>query len=618
VLVALAYYDNRGYISFALQTTVQTFIFFIQALLVIAIVVALAVLFYVLWERRQKVLNEIARQRDGSHALRIKKDRDGREHVLNPGHMVSSSAIFVPGVGWKEIEPEGGYTEQFLMVRMEAQRTAHLQAMIPGDEVLKEQPMAGRGMGSDKALKALNGKAPSDQQKALPASSTNTADVYEPYIAMTGVEALRQATPSNFILGQAQNGALCKVDLHNAQHMGIVGAPGCGKTVSTAYSAGFSVFNFGGRLIVLDGKDGIDWKMWARVAEHHMMDSGVLADQMHYVHQEYVRRMAMVARYNVQHLSKLEHPDFPSLYVIVEEYGANASGMNKKDAAFCDGIINEMTQKGRVTDIHLVIIDQDPRYWSPLLLMCTKAKILYKVGPNQGNVVGDYHAQELPDTGVFRYQKVEYNAWLMEGERDKLLERIPTNPWPPLMPDVTDWKQPLFPGNAPNPPIAVQKPGQTTGQMSRQLSAPNDKRERPGSGTGDAQKGMGGGWKPVDPQQDAGMGARGQTGVLGVPMRSGERSGENGGIVSTGGRPTTRTDRTPDSTPNRAGDTENTRYAENSGQNTPDTEEERGDRMENILPPQNGTGYPVGVDAQWVYLGATSQMQYTFIDGVLT
>ena len=68
------------------------------------------------------------------------------------------------------------------------------------------------------------------------------------------------------------------------------------------------------------------------------------------------------------------------------------------------------------------------------------------------------------------------------------------------------------------------------------------------------------------------MGARGQTGVLGAPMRSGERSGENGGGVSTGGRPTTRTDRTPDSTPNRAGNTQNTRHTENSGQNTPDTE----------------------------------------------
>ncbi len=135
---------------------------------------------------------------------------------------------------------------------------------------------------------------------------------------MTGVEALRQATPSNFILGQAQNGALCKVDLHNSQHMGIVGAPGCGKTVSTAYSSAFNVFNFGGRLLVLDGKDGIDWKPWARVAEHHMMTPGTLADQMHHVHQEYVRRIAMVARYNVQHLSKLEHPDFPPLYVFTK------------------------------------------------------------------------------------------------------------------------------------------------------------------------------------------------------------------------------------------------------------------------------------------------------------
>ena len=40
-----------------------------------------------------------------------------------------------------------------------------------------------------------------------------------------------------------------------------------------------------------------------------------------------------------------------------------------------------------------------------------------------------------------------------------MLKQVPTNPWPSLMPDVTDWKQPLYPGNAGGPPI-VMKPAQ--------------------------------------------------------------------------------------------------------------------------------------------------------------
>ena len=58
-----------------------------------------------------------------------------------------------------EVVSTGGFTQdRIAAVRIEAQRTAHLQGMIPGDAVLKEQPMAGRGSGADKILKALNGK----------------------------------------------------------------------------------------------------------------------------------------------------------------------------------------------------------------------------------------------------------------------------------------------------------------------------------------------------------------------------------------------------------------------------------------------------------------------------
>ena len=482
LLVGLFYYDNSAYISKSFQRFVDGFFTLLLILIWAGGIGGAVILGLVVYDRVQKWRNERNRQRDGSYALQTKKEKDGTVHVLNPAHMMGSTSTYIPGKGWIEAEPAGGFTaEQRLIVRVEAQRTAHLQAIAPGDEVLKLAPMLGKAAaaGSEKILKALGGGGggkddPYGTQKALTGSVGDDADMDEAFVVMTGPEAVMQATPNDFILGQAENGMLCRVDLHNSQHMGIMGAPGCGKTVSTAYSAGLSVFNFGGKLVILDGKGGIDWKPWSRVAEHHTMTGDTLADQMHYIHQEYERRMAMVAKYGVQHMSLLEHPEFPPIYVIVEEYGANASDMNKKDATFCDGIIDQMTKKGRVTDIHFIIIDQEPKVWSPMLMMATKAKILYKVGPNQGNSVGDYHAQNLPDVGVFRYRQVQYNAWLMETEAEAMLKQVPTNPWPSLMPDVTDWKQPFYPGNAGGPPI-VMKPaqiGQVSGQVSGQFGYP--------------------------------------------------------------------------------------------------------------------------------------------------
>lgn len=515
LLVGLFYYDNSDYISRSFQRFVDGFFSFLIVLVWAAGIGGAVILGLVVYERFQKWRNERNRQRDGSLPMQSRKGKDGRVHVLVPSHMIGATATFDEVQGWIEPEPAGGYTsEQRLIVRVEAQRTAHLQAIAPGDEVLKLAPMLGKAAasGSEKILKALGGKNDAQTaQKALTGPVGEDADMYEPYIAMTGVQAVMQATPNNFIYGQAQNGALCKVDMHSSVNVGIVGAPGCGKTASSGYQTGLNVLNFGGRLIVLDGKGGIDWKMFARVAEHHMMDGGTLADQMHYIHQEYERRMAMVARYKVQHMSELQHPEFPPIYVIVEEYGINAADMGKKDSTFCDGIINEMTKKGRVTDIHFIVIDQNPKEtWSQMLLMATKAKLVYQMGPNQGNTVGEWHAQNLPDKGAFFHRKVQYDAWFMAPELEGMLKQVPTNPWPALMPDVTDWKQPFYPGNAGGPPIVMRpaqigQEGQMSGHVSgqRQLSSPGQARpgvvqaQARGQGTGASEE-----WKPVDP--DAG------------------------------------------------------------------------------------------------------------------
>lgn len=241
---------------------------------------------------------------------------------------------------------------------------------------------------------------------------------------LTATDALRQSTRDEIVLGQADDGRLCKVNLRTAVHLAIVGATGTGKSVSTGYQLALAALGRGYQVVVLDPKGGMDWRAFERVCEWHDTDVHNIGDQMWAVHCEYLRRMQIAKQYDVNHIAKLNSQELPPLLIVLEEYGDLCARMNTGTRNQIDGWIDGISQRGRAADVHLALIDQFPQNWSKQLMMATKAKVIYKMGPGQGNVVGDWHAQNLPDHGRFRHDLHEYNAWFVEPHLPHYLDMV--------------------------------------------------------------------------------------------------------------------------------------------------------------------------------------------------
>lgn len=262
-----------------------------------------------------------------------------------------------------------------------------------------------------------NGLLPKPKEDAIEAEAIEAAPV-----AMLGLkDSIIQSSADKFILGQADNGALCTVNPRAVVHFGILGSTGCGKTASTGFHLAMAAMRSGYRVVVLDGKGGMDWSVFADVAEVHDTDRSTFLDQMEVVSMEYLRRMELARRYQVKHVAMLNSADVPPMLIIVEEFGDLARSLGNKRMGQIDNMLDSIGAKGRAADVHFCLIDQYPERWSQTVLGATKAKILYKLGPGQGVKAGDWHAQTLPDYGRFRYNGVEYNAWHVEPVAQQLL-----------------------------------------------------------------------------------------------------------------------------------------------------------------------------------------------------
>ncbi len=442
-LMAILYVDNREAIgqattqvanNAALSISVLLWLIPILATLSVVVILAMA------YKARSVQWDNDMRQRDGSHALREYRLRRpwwnplsrGVPVLVNPDNMVSAAAVIDDDYGYVELAPAAGWEIQ-AQIRNAVQATHSLQAMNPGDAAITSQygsmyrPGGRPGIPNVATGKFLSGSLAPDAPPAPPA-------LLSPY---TAGKALNESTADALILGQADNGKLCKVNLRQAVNVGIVGAPGTGKTASSGFHLALALRKAGARLAILDPKGGVDWRPFARVAEWRQSDYTVIRDQMSHVYAEYEQRAAIVQRAGVSHLMELRDPSLPPLVVIVEEYGdlcRELRGRGKGgDVDAMDNMIDTIISKGRYTDVHFVLIDQYPEAWSKQVMMATKAKIIYQVGPNQGTLVGDWHAQTLPDSGVFRYQAQQFNAWHIRPNLPAYLAALPAYPYPALI-----------------------------------------------------------------------------------------------------------------------------------------------------------------------------------------
>jgi hypothetical protein len=276
-----------------------------------------------------------------------------------------------------------------------------------------------------------------DSGRRQDVESTPPLPAPAPAEILTLSDALNRSTVEQLILGQTDSGKLCVVNLRSSVHIGIYGASGCGKTESTGFQLVLAAIKSGYQTVILDGKGGMDWSSFHTVAEWHETDERVFHTQMAAVYAEYERRMTIARTSQVPHIKELRRPDLQPLLVVIEEIGAVFSRMRlRKMSAELSEIgdwIDVIATNGRAADVHMALITQHPKELGDQVLMSTKAKIIYKFGPGQGNTVGDWHAERLPDTGRFRYNLEEYNPWWVKPKVEQLLTVLPPHRFPLLI-----------------------------------------------------------------------------------------------------------------------------------------------------------------------------------------
>lgn len=249
------------------------------------------------------------------------------------------------------------------------------------------------------------------------------------YTAITLLEAFTQSNSDWWVLGQNEIGA-CRFSIMDAQHVGILGATGTGKTASTATLMMLCALKSSFHVICLDGKGGMDWMRYKSHIEVYPTDYALIGDQINEVYRQYQIRLKDLARVgasDIYELAKVSHQIKP-IMVILEEFGSTMDMLKAESNSAhktTEAQIKEIFRKGRATGIHLVLIDQLMNGWPGVMKANVKGLIAYKIGGQQGAAFNAYKLHELADRGQFWNNGNVYDAWYTKPETTKLLQKLP-------------------------------------------------------------------------------------------------------------------------------------------------------------------------------------------------
>lgn len=426
ILLLLLYAFNPDYITGALMFLG---VWFTMVLWIIAVALAGTLLLgawivYVRIERNRNL------PIDGAYPLQRFRIKGGRTLVMNASHMIGPAAVIDKRAGtYTEIEHPAGWGV-VADVRQAVERSNTVRAMFPGDQARMNANGAMSAMPRIPNFKQLENRTSVSRETPPPRIVGVEPPPVErpapPPIALP--DALRESTPTRWIIGQSpDNRALATLNLRSSVHAGIIGATGTGKTASLGFLVVAHAIRSGYHVVILDPKGGADWRAWQRHAEWHAADYGTFADQVRGVEAEHERRYAAVQRAEASDVMTLANPPRPVL-VVIEEYGDLISQLRQakaSDATKVDVMLDRLLRLSRMTDIHLLMIDQYPEHWSNQVMAGTKAKAVFQLGPNQGAKVSEYHADKLPDVGRYLLKGKEYNAWHAAPDLAGILRGLP-------------------------------------------------------------------------------------------------------------------------------------------------------------------------------------------------
>lgn len=434
VLLLLLYAYDPAFIQAAL-VFLGAWLMMLLYVILVAIVGGLLILAWLVYRKQQLAST---RPVDGAYPLQRFRLKGGGTLIFNGNHMVSAAAIVDPRTGaYTEVEHPAGWEVQS-GIRGLVERTNMMRAIYPGDQARMNANGAMSAMPRVGALDRPAKPQPAPrvigaERPQLPPPAERQQPVAPP-IALP--DAIRQSTPDKWIIGQSpETGALAALNLRQSVHAGIIGATGTGKTASLGYLVATHAVRSGYHVVILDPKGGADWRPWQGVAEWHETDRTTFADQVRAVEAEHERRALAVRRAESANVMALPNPPRPVL-VVIEEYGDLIAQMRQakaSDAAKVDDMLDRLLRLARMTDIHLLMIDQYPEHWSNQVLAGTKAKAVFQLGPNQGAKVQEYQANQLPDVGRYLLKGKQYDAWHAAPNLGSLLRSLPARTGPDVV-----------------------------------------------------------------------------------------------------------------------------------------------------------------------------------------
>lgn len=422
ILLLLLYAYDPAFIQAALVFLGAWFVMVFYGILFVALA-ALALIGFLAYHRHMQRANLPV---DGAYPLQRFRTRDGRTVVVNPTHMVGAAAVIDRRNGtYIEVEHPAGWNV-VADVRQAVERSNTVRAMFPGDQARMNANGAMSQMPRMPNMKQLENRTHVSRETSRFVEPSPPSPPPPPTLSLPDV--IRQSTPERWIIGQSpDNRSLATLDLRKSIHVGVIGATGTGKTASLGFLIAAHAIRSGYHVVILDPKGGADWRPWAKHAEWHAADYGTFADQVRGVEAEHDRRYLTVQRAEATDVMALPNPPRPVL-VVIEEYGDLIDQLRKAkagDAAKVDAMLDRLLRLSRMTDIHLLLIDQYPEHWSNQVMAGTKAKAVFQLGPNQGGKVAEYHADKLPDVGRYLLKGKEYNAWYAAPDLAAILRGLP-------------------------------------------------------------------------------------------------------------------------------------------------------------------------------------------------
>jgi len=219
-------------------------------IVLVAIVGALLITAWLLYRKQEMASN---RPVDGAYPLQRIKTRDGRQLIINPGHMVGAAAVIDRRAGtYTEVEHPAGWGV-VADVRQAVERSNTVRAMFPGDQARMNPNGSMSQMPRMPNMKQLDNRT-NVPRETLPRVIGEQPPVERPApppIALP--DALRNNTQRSFAIGQDRDsGVLVRWDVAQYPHARFHGASqGSGKT-NAAKTALVGMALRGAHVVILD------------------------------------------------------------------------------------------------------------------------------------------------------------------------------------------------------------------------------------------------------------------------------------------------------------------------------------------------------------------------------